>query len=164
MGSVSAGANVPGIGISFGKTYTDENCIMLKNSREMWNYGMKAASLALMCQDPANFKAIHDSYTPGGYLCPGDTPPGSTMTPEELKKKEQAFQQEQKDAQEKQAKLQAAAQAASAAAAQASAAAKQAAEAAQAASAQAATAAGAAPETTASKSNSSGSIFGSTNN
>jgi hypothetical protein len=66
MGSASGSANVPGIGISFGKTYTDENCVMLKNSRELWNMGMKAASMALMCMDKNNRAALEMT----GFTCP----------------------------------------------------------------------------------------------
>lgn len=66
MGSASGSANVPGIGISFGKTYTDDNCVMLKNSRELWNMGMKAASMALMCMDKNNRAALEMT----GFTCP----------------------------------------------------------------------------------------------
>ena len=66
MGSASGSANVPGIGLSFGKTYTDDNCVMLKNSRELWNMGMKAASMALMCMDKNNKAALEMT----GFVCP----------------------------------------------------------------------------------------------
>jgi hypothetical protein len=66
MGSVSAGGSGPGLGLSFGTTYKDENCVMLKNSREMWNMGFKAAAIALMCNNPANMEALEMT----GYLCP----------------------------------------------------------------------------------------------
>jgi hypothetical protein len=66
MGSASASGNLPGIGLSFGKTYTDSNCVMLKNSRELWNMGMKAAALALMCTDSANKDALELT----GFVCP----------------------------------------------------------------------------------------------
>lgn len=66
MGSASGSANVPGIGLSFGKTYTDDNCVMLKNSRELWNMGMKAASMALMCMDKNNRDALEMT----GFVCP----------------------------------------------------------------------------------------------
>jgi hypothetical protein len=39
---------------------------MLKNSRELWNMGMKAASLALMCTNPANKEALELT----GFVCP----------------------------------------------------------------------------------------------
>jgi len=66
MGSTSGSANVPGVGIGFGTTWTDENCKMLKNSRELWNMGMKAAAMALMCNDPMNKEALELT----GYTCP----------------------------------------------------------------------------------------------
>ena len=69
MGSGSAAASGPGFGISLGKTYTDDNCVMLKNSRELWNMGMKAAALARMCMDPDNKASLEMT----GYECPQTT-------------------------------------------------------------------------------------------
>lgn len=66
MGSTSGSANAPGIGIGFGTSWVDNNCRMLKNSRELWNMGMKAASLALMCTDAANKEALELT----GFVCP----------------------------------------------------------------------------------------------
>jgi len=66
MGSTSGSVNAPGIGVSLGTTWTDQNCKMLKNSRELWNMGMKAAALALMCTDPANREALELT----GFKCP----------------------------------------------------------------------------------------------
>ena len=66
MGSTSGGVNGPGFGVSIGSTWSDTNCKMLKNSREMWNMGMKAASLALLCTDAANKAAIELT----GTMCP----------------------------------------------------------------------------------------------
>ena len=51
MGSSSGSANGPGFGIGFGTTWTDEHCKDLKTSRELWNKGMKAASLAIDCMN-----------------------------------------------------------------------------------------------------------------
>lgn len=69
MGSASGSVNVPGFGASLGKTYTDDNCIRLKNSRELWNKGMKAASLAMDCKDPDMKEALEMT----GYECPQTT-------------------------------------------------------------------------------------------
>ena len=69
MGSASGSANGPGFGISVGKTYTDDNCVLLKNSRELWNMGMKAAALARMCMDSIN----RDSLEMTGFECPQTT-------------------------------------------------------------------------------------------
>ena len=66
MGSTSGSANAPGIGLSFGTSWVDNNCKMLKNSRELWNMGMKAAALALMCTDSANKEALELT----GFECP----------------------------------------------------------------------------------------------
>lgn len=65
-GSVTGGVSLPGIGIGAGSTYIDENCKRLKNARELWNYGMRAAALALMCNDPENKEALEVT----GYKCP----------------------------------------------------------------------------------------------
>lgn len=66
MGSTSGSANGPGIGIGFGTTWTDANCKMLKNSRELWNMGMKGAAMTLMCNDSLNREALELS----GFECP----------------------------------------------------------------------------------------------
>jgi len=66
MGSTSGSVNIAGLGIGGGTTWVDDNCKMLKNSRELWNMGMKAASLALMCTDPMNAEALKLT----GYICP----------------------------------------------------------------------------------------------
>lgn len=69
MGSVSGSVAVPGFGIGGGSTVIDENCVMLKNSREMWNMGMKAAALARMCMDAKNKEALEMT----GFECPQTT-------------------------------------------------------------------------------------------
>jgi hypothetical protein len=69
MGSTSGSVNIAGLGIGGGSTYVDENCKRLKNSRELWNMGMKAASLALMCNDKENKEALELS----GQECPQTT-------------------------------------------------------------------------------------------
>ena len=66
MGSSSGSANGPGFGISVGSTWTDSNCRMLKNSRELFNQGMRAASMALLCNDPDIKQALEDT----GFKCP----------------------------------------------------------------------------------------------
>lgn len=79
MGSTSAGLQAPGFGISGGSTWTDKNCVMLKNSRELWNMGLKEAALARMCMDSDNKEAIELS----GIHCPvrkTDVSSGPSMT------------------------------------------------------------------------------------
>jgi hypothetical protein len=66
MGSTSGGAAVAGFGFNIGSTWTDKNCTMLKNSRELWNMGMRAASLARMCMDADNKEALELT----GFVCP----------------------------------------------------------------------------------------------
>ena len=69
MGSTSGSVNVPGFGATVGSTWTDQNCKMLKNSRELWNMGMKAAALARMCMDDENLDALEMT----GFECPQTT-------------------------------------------------------------------------------------------
>lgn len=66
MGSTSAGVATVQVGVSFGTTWTDDNCIMLKNSREMFNMGLHAAAVARMCMDKKNLEALELT----GYTCP----------------------------------------------------------------------------------------------
>jgi hypothetical protein len=53
-------------GLSLGKTYTDENCMMLKNARELWNMGYRGAAIARLCMDERNREALQMS----GVNCP----------------------------------------------------------------------------------------------
>jgi hypothetical protein len=76
MGSVSAGGSGPGFSLTVGSTYKDDNCVMLKNSRELWNMGFKAAALALMCTDAANRRALEVT----GYECPTGKAPVVVVT------------------------------------------------------------------------------------
>ena len=69
MGSTSGSVNIAGLGIGGGTSWVDGNCKMLKNSREMWNMGMKGAALALMCTDQANREALELT----GFECPQTT-------------------------------------------------------------------------------------------
>lgn len=66
MGSTSGGITTYGISISAGTTWTDNNCIMLKNSRELWNMGLRDAAVARMCMDADNRDALEVT----GVKCP----------------------------------------------------------------------------------------------
>jgi hypothetical protein len=66
MGSTSGSVNIAGLGIGGGSTWTDTNCKRLKNARELWNMGMRAAALALMCSDEENKNALELT----GFVCP----------------------------------------------------------------------------------------------
>lgn len=68
MGSASGGASGSGFGISFGSTKIDKNCVMLKNSRELWNMGFRQAAVARMCMDSDNRKALEST----GWMCPAE--------------------------------------------------------------------------------------------
>ena len=56
------------LGISTGTQFTDENCERLKNSKTLYDMGMKVAAVSLMCQDTRVFNAMMDAGTP----CPID--------------------------------------------------------------------------------------------
>lgn len=51
MGSSTAGAQGIGFGVSIGTTWTDRNCVRLKNSRELTALGHKDAAVQLLCTD-----------------------------------------------------------------------------------------------------------------
>ena len=56
------------LGISTGTQVTDDNCERLKNSKTLFDMGMKVAAVSLMCQDPRVFDAMMNAGTP----CPFD--------------------------------------------------------------------------------------------
>ena len=51
MGSTSGAVSSAIVGIAIGSTYVDKNCQTLKNTRELWNMGQRAAAMARMCMD-----------------------------------------------------------------------------------------------------------------
>ena len=66
MGSTSIGGSAVSFGFSAGTTWTDDNCVMLKNAREIWNMGFKGAALARLCMDALNKEAFEAT----GIICP----------------------------------------------------------------------------------------------
>jgi hypothetical protein len=66
MGSTSIGGSAVSFGFSAGTTWTDDNCVMLKNARELWNMGFKGAALTRLCMDDKNREALESS----GVICP----------------------------------------------------------------------------------------------
>lgn len=66
MGSTSIGGSAVSFGFSAGTTWTDENCVMLKNAREIWNMGFRGAALARLCMDKRNREAFELT----GINCP----------------------------------------------------------------------------------------------
>ena len=55
------------LGISAGTTFTEENCVRLKNSKALYDMGMKVAAVSIMCQDPKVFDAMMMAGTPCPY-------------------------------------------------------------------------------------------------
>ena len=55
------------LGISTGTQFTDENCERLKNSKTLYDMGMKVAAVSLMCQDERVFDAMMNAGTPCPY-------------------------------------------------------------------------------------------------
>lgn len=55
------------LGISIGSTFTEENCIRLKNAKTLYDMGMKVAAVSVMCQDKQVFDAMMQAGTPCPY-------------------------------------------------------------------------------------------------
>ena len=55
------------LGISAGTTFTEENCLRLKNAKTMYDMGMKVAAVSIMCQDEKVFEAMMMAGTPCPY-------------------------------------------------------------------------------------------------
>ena len=55
------------LGISAGTTFTEENCIRLKNAKTLFDMGMKVAAVSVMCQDEKVFDAMMNAGTPCPY-------------------------------------------------------------------------------------------------
>lgn len=55
------------LGISAGTTFTEENCIRLKNAKVLYDMGMKVAAVSVMCQDTKVFDAMLHAGTPCPY-------------------------------------------------------------------------------------------------
>lgn len=69
MGATSGAVSSAIVGIAMGSTYVDKNCQTIKNTRELWNMGQRAAAMARMCMDDLNREALELS----GYECPQTT-------------------------------------------------------------------------------------------
>ena len=55
------------LGISAGTTFTEDNCIRLKNAKTLYDMGMKVAAVSVMCQDEKVFDAMLHAGTPCPY-------------------------------------------------------------------------------------------------
>jgi len=69
MGATSGAVSSALIGVAMGSTYVDKNCQTLKNTRELWNMGQRAAAMARMCMDDLNRESLELT----GYECPQTT-------------------------------------------------------------------------------------------
>jgi hypothetical protein len=56
------------LGISAGTTFTEENCLRLKNAKTLYDMGMKVAAVSTMCQDKNVFDAMMMAGTPCPYM------------------------------------------------------------------------------------------------
>jgi len=66
MGSSSGGVQAPGLGVSFGTTWTDGNCVLLKNAKMMDGLGYRDVALSMMCADASVAAAMKAT----GRVCP----------------------------------------------------------------------------------------------
>ena len=64
----SLGIQTFGLGISGGKHFIDKNCERLKLARILYDFGMKVAAVAILCQDERVFESMIQAGTP----CPID--------------------------------------------------------------------------------------------
>ena len=87
MGSSSVGGQGVSFGFSAGSTWTDTNCVMLKNAREMHNMGWKEAAFARMCMDDKNALAFKQA----GLKCPVAEEKSAAAKPATLKSSDGTF-------------------------------------------------------------------------
>ena len=52
------------VGVSGGKHFVDENCERIKLAKVLQDFGMKVASVAILCQDRRVFEAMNSAGTP----------------------------------------------------------------------------------------------------
>ena len=61
---VSGGVQVTGFGLAGGTYVTDENCERMKLSKLLYDFNMRVASIAILCQDDRVFSAMEHAGTP----------------------------------------------------------------------------------------------------
>jgi len=61
---VGFGMQTLGLGVSGGTYFTDENCERMKLSKLLYDYQMRVASIAILCQDDRVFSAMEHAGTP----------------------------------------------------------------------------------------------------
>jgi len=64
----SVGMQTFGLGLSGGKTFRDMNCERLKLAKVLYDFGMKVAAVAILCQD----ERVFESMISAGTVCPID--------------------------------------------------------------------------------------------
>ena len=70
---VGFGVQTLGLGVAGGTYFTDENCERMKLSKLLYDYQMRVASIAILCQDDRVFSAMEHAGTP----CPFEGKIGS---------------------------------------------------------------------------------------
>ena len=85
------------LGISTGTQFTDENCERLKNSKTLYDMGMKVAAVSMMCQDTRVVDAMMNAGTP----CPKDGMIGDAAKAAWQKEEQEQPEEEGLDAGEK---------------------------------------------------------------
>ena len=61
---VSGSVTTSFVGVSGGKHFIDENCERIKLAKVLQDFGMKVASVAILCQDRRVFEAMNSAGTP----------------------------------------------------------------------------------------------------
>ena len=61
---VSGGVQVTGFGVAAGSYFTDENCERMKLGKLLYDFNMRVAAIAILCQDDRIFSAMHHAGTP----------------------------------------------------------------------------------------------------
>ena len=61
---VGFGVQTLGLGVAGGTYFTDENCERMKLSKLLYDYQMRVASIAILCQDDRVFSAMEHAGTP----------------------------------------------------------------------------------------------------
>ena len=61
---LSGSVQVTGFGVAAGSYITDANCERMKLSKLLYDYNMRVASIAILCQDDRVFSAMENAGTP----------------------------------------------------------------------------------------------------
>ena len=66
---MSAGVQTFGLGFSGGKTFRDMNCERIKLSKVLYDFGMKVAAVAILCQDERVFVRLMEKLVKKLWHC-----------------------------------------------------------------------------------------------